>query len=197
MDRDATQWFHDPSTPSETPPTEAGPIVGANRPAWPMVIGILLIVFGSIGLLQRVAGLVASFVMPNVPFFADMLPPPHLWTWTLVLGVLALPVSLLHLLAGVQTLRRRRSAYALAMGFVLYAVVMLVPGTILQYYTSQWQMQQSAQQGQPMPAFVAGGAFMMVMIAFGVLFSLAWPAFIAIWFNIPKHKDHVRSWGHA
>ncbi|MCW5756997.1 MAG: hypothetical protein KIT54_07175 [Phycisphaeraceae bacterium] len=197
MDRDATQWFHDHSTPSETPPTEAGPIVAANRPAWPTVIGILLIIFGSIGLLQRVVGLVASLVMPNVPFFADMLPPPHLWTWTLVLGVASLPVSLLHLLAGVQTLRRRPSAYALAMGFVLYAVVVLVPGTILQYYTSQWQIQQSAQQSQPMPAFVAGGAFMLVMIAFGALFSLAWPTFIAIWFNISRHKEHVRSWGHA
>lgn len=135
--------------------------------------------------------------MTNVPLFADMLPPPHLWTWTLVLGVVSLPVSVLHLLAGVQTLRRRPSAYALAMGFVLYAVVVLVPGTILQYYNSQWQIQQSAQQGQPMPAYMNSSALVMVMIVFGVLFTLAWPTFIAIWFNISRHKEHVRSWGHA
>lgn len=190
-DSDASQM------PGWAPPTAAGPIRLSTRPAWPSTVGTLLIVFGSIGLLQRVVGLVASIVMPNVPFLADLLPPPHLWSWTVALAVVSLPVSVLHLVAGVRTLRRRPSAYALAMGFVVYAVLMLIPGTILQYAMMQWQMQQAAQQNQPMPTMMTSAGYAVFMVLFGAIFALAWPTFVTIWFNIPKHRALVRSWGGA
>lgn len=181
---------HAPHAPPVRP---SGPISDAT-PRWPTVIGVLLIVFGGVGLLMRGFSLVASFAMQSVPMFADALPPPHLWAWTIVLGIVGLPVSLLHLLAGVQTVRRRPSAYALAMGFVAYAVLVLIPGTILQYQTTQWQFQQAAQQGQPMPPAMTSGVFVLATMLLGVAFSLAWPTFVAVWYNIGSHRALVRGW---
>lgn len=187
--------------PASAPPVrQLGPIAAAPS-TWATWLGVLLCVFGGIGLLQRFFGVVFMAAMPAVP--PSVLPPEMtvtgtLWVFGLVLSIVSLPLSAVHLTAGIQTLRRRPTARFWVVAFFIYAVVILPPGAIYQYIAMQHQMQQAAQQGGSPQGMAALGAGMgMVFAVLGVLVALAWPTFLLVWYSRATIRQEVRSWSAA
>ncbi|MFI4916679.1 MAG: hypothetical protein ACIAS6_09265 [Phycisphaerales bacterium JB060] len=191
------QQPHESPAPS-TPPVHPTGQFPAVRSSWPTWLGVLLCVFGGIGLLQRFFGVMFMAAMPLVP--QSVLPPEMtvtdtLWVFGLILSIVSLPLSAVHLTAGIQTLRRRSSARFWVLAFVIYAVVILPPGAIYQYIAMQRQMQQAAQQGNSPQAIAALGAgFGLVVGVLSAMVALAWPAFLLIWYSRASIREEVRSW---
>lgn len=185
-------------SPPHTPPVHPTGSIQSPRSNWPTWLGVLMCVFGGIGLLQRFFGVVFMAVMPLVP--QSVLPPEMtvtgtLWLFGLVLSIVSLPLSAVHLTAGIQTLRRRPTARFWVVVFFVYAVVILPPGAIYQYIAMQQQMQQAAQQGGAQPGMAALGAgFGLVVGVLGAMVALAWPAFLLIWYSRATIREEVRSW---
>lgn len=181
-----------PAVPAAAPPTQPTGAVPGHRSSWPGVIGTLLCVFGGIGLLQRVFGVGFMALMPFLP-----LPPEAKITGTayvlgLVLSVVGLPLSAVHLTAGIQTLRRKQSARKWVVIFFAYAILLAIPGGAYQYFNMQQQMQQAGQQGG-MPAGLGSG-FSMGMAVIGVVISLLWPTFLVIWYSRAKIREEMQGW---
>ncbi len=191
---------HPHESPS-TPPVRPTGQIDATRSNWPTWLGVLLCVFGGIGLLQRFFGVVFVAVMPLIP--PNVLPPEMtvtgtLWGYGLVLSIVSLPLSAVHLTAGIQTLRRRPTARFWVVAFVIYAVVILPPGAIYQYIAMQHQMQQAAQQGNsPQGMAALGAGFGLVVGVLGAMVALAWPAFLLIWYSRASIREEIRSWKYA
>ncbi|MFI4882091.1 MAG: hypothetical protein ACIAQU_05855 [Phycisphaerales bacterium JB064] len=179
------------------PPIAPGEI-DSKPPAWPGIIGILICVFAGLGLIQRIFGVGMAIAMPFIPLPPEMKMPDSLWMWTLIITAVGFPVSVLHLIAGIQTLRRKPSARLWVILFFVYVLIMIAPNAVLQYMTFQHQANVASQQGnspagmsQMMQAF--GSAAMVI----GIAISLAWPTFLVIWYSRSSVREHMASWAKA
>ena len=188
----------DPSTPPMVP-TAA---IEAPDSKWPNIIGTLICVFAGLGILQRVFSTVFMAIAPALPLPQGTMPSGSLWTWGLALLIIGIPISFIHLWAGVQTIRRRPSARLWVIVFFVYVLLLVGPNTVFQYQSSMHQMQQmqqmqsSGQQGAPPPGFAA--VMQSVTVAStvaGVLFTLAWPTFLLIWYLRPSIRSEMAAWG--
>ncbi len=182
----------DPFNPS--PPTEPFDDLPPEPAGWPKVVGVISIVWASIGMLCGMCGVAGLAMMPQ--FMSQMEqqlgPMPDIMKPTpLMLGVAALgfipPVILL--IAGIMTVMRRPAGRSL---HLLYAVIGLVLGVIgigIQL-KHQLDLMEWARQNQDSKwAQQAGSPFGFVGLGFGAILSFAWPVFCLIWFGIVK-KDN-------
>lgn len=187
-----------PALPPRAPPLRpSGPIPNATS-SWPVWIGVCLCIFGGIGLLQRFFGVIFMAIMPWLPLPPESTITGTLWAVGLALSIVGLPLAAVHLVAGIQTLRRRPSARFWVVIFFVYAVLMLTPGAIYQYLSMQHQIQQAAQQGGTPPGIAAfGRGFALAMVVLAALVALIWPTFLLIWYSRPKIREEVRGWAHA
>ncbi len=184
-----------PDVPPHAPPTRPTAPVPAARSTWPMVIGVLMCVFGGVGLLQRVLGVVFTALMPVLPLPPEMTITGTLWTFTVVLSIIGLPLSVVHLMAGIQTIRRKPSARRWVVIFFAYAVVLLPPSAVLQYMSTQHQMQQASQQGGSSPGMAAfGQGFALIIAILTVVVALLWPTFLLVWYSRATIREEIASW---
>ncbi len=190
-----------PDSPQLAPPTLPTSDISTGPSTWPGVIGALLCVFAGVGILSRAFSTLLMAVAPAIPFLRDTMPSGPLLTWGIVLSVVGLPTSAIHLIAGIQTLRRRPSARRWVIVFFVYVLVLVVPNAIFQYYSGIHQMQQmqqmqsAGQQGAPPPgmAAVMQGAN-LAGVAFALVFPLLWPAFLLVWFSRRSIRDEMATW---
>lgn len=187
---------HSDAPPSVAPPTQPG-VVPGYRSSWPNVIGTLLCIFGGLGLLQRFAGTVMMAIMPALPMPPELQQTGTFWVMGLLLSIVGLPISIVHLVAGIQTLRRKPSARKWVVIFVVYAVLLVIPSGIYQYLSFQQQMQQMQQSGQAAPPAMAGQGFSAIVMILTVVISLAWPGFLLFWYSRGAIRREVESWGAA
>ncbi len=183
-----------PSTPQVAPDYIDLP---GNPPAWPKVIGIISIVFASLGLVCGGCGLVVT------PFMGQMmggaaegheLPPiyqPNIGN--MVYGAFGLLNALLLLIAGVMTVSRKPVGRPLHLIFAIIGIPLTIIGLFI-----QWKLQQetAAWAAQADPAnpfaqqFLSPQARMgnMIGLIFGGVLGLAYPIFVLIWFGLVKRK---------
>jgi hypothetical protein len=172
--------------------------IAARSSTWPNVIGTLICVFAGIGILQRVFGTIVVAFMPAFPLPQNAQLPHGLWVFTLALSVVSLPISFVHLAAGVQTLRRKASARRWVVILFVYVVVMLPPAIALQYWSMQHQMSVASQQGGAPPGFAAWGTGFAVGAAIaGALFTLVWPTFLLVWYSRSSIREELADWAAA
>ena len=186
-----------PEDVTRTPPVLDPPAPrSTERSSWPGVIGTLICVFAGLGILQRVFGTIFAAITPWLPLPPEVQLPHDLWLFTLVVSIIGLPVSFIHLMAGIQTLRRKPSARRWVIILFVYVLVTLPPWLILQYMSFQHQMSVSQQQGgvpAGMGGFMQGfGAFSMFM---GAAFALGWPIFLLIWYSRDSIREEMAAWG--
>ncbi|MEO1008753.1 MAG: hypothetical protein AAFX79_09305 [Planctomycetota bacterium] len=151
---------------------------------WPTVIGVLCCVFGGLALLGNLCGLIAMPIASQMPGM-----PPQggiAWWLQMVAAVAKIPVSILHLAAGVQLLSRKPSGVRLAVIFAWYAIAMNIIGAAVQVLSTQAALQQ---QGQQVPlGFNAG-----FMVA-GTAIACIWPAFLLFWLRRERIRIDVLAW---
>ncbi len=173
-----------------------------DPPAWPKVIGILSIVFSSIGLVCGGCGLAVTpflgqFIlgqfMSGVAQSHDLPPPYQPNLGTMAYGGLGVLNALLLLIAGVMVLKRKPIGRPLH----LVCATISIPLTIIGLYL-QWRLQQEnvawAQQADPANPFAkqfqSPGASIgnTIGLIFGGVIGLSYPLFLLIWFGLVKRK---------
>ncbi len=188
----------DTTPPSMTPPVDLGELPDVPS-RWPMVFGVIGIIFASLGLLGGCCGIMMPLIWPAyVDWLANFMPnekmveamrqmrPPI--AWTLLSSVLGLAMAILLLTGSIKLIRRKASGVSMCK---LWAWIN-IPWTLIAIPLSmmiQPQMPPDLQQGGfGMQAGAAFGA------CFGAVWGLTFPIVMLIWFARRAIKDDVRGW---
>ncbi len=191
-----------------TPPVEPGEIPHPPS-AWPKVIGVITIIFGSLAILQGCLGAVSTLFLGA---FASVAPQEQealfqamedLKPWMIIGAVLTLALGILLLVAGIGLVRRRAWSPTACMVWAGIKMMFVVGNTILADMAQQAQfeaMQEMMQQDPNMPAGMPAmmGSFMQVFGVFAIVVGILWgwalPVFLLIWFSRSKIKAEVAGW---
>ncbi len=183
----------DPNTPPlyVSPEAEAiaGEMDGLPRPAWPKVIGIISIVFGSIGVICGGVGIGWQLLAPG--FMSQMAggaPPALMSPSPVQLGVGAVSTlwTIVLIVAGAMTLARKpagRTAHlawaGVAMIFGAIGIYMQVKmnADIATWVADNPDSDFAKQPQMPIIGYICGG-----------FFGFAWPLFTIVWFGLIKKK---------
>lgn len=171
-----------------------------DQPAksWPKVIGIISIVWASLGLICNGCGAIAS-VIPGLA--AGMMPQgqtmPQTPPLAIVLNVAAFLWAILLMVAAIKTLGRSPVGRPMHLVWAAGSVPMIVVATFIGYQISQqqWQAQVQHMQSDPKMAQQAQwfaqniDTFAIATSACAAVLRLAWPAFCLIWFGVIKPRS--------
>jgi hypothetical protein len=170
------------SPPPAVPPTEYEYVVQQNPTVWPKVIGIISIVFASLGIVCTPISLGMNAVNPASKKAMEMF--PDWWhSYTLFTSFLGIAFAILLLVAGISLLRRRPSGRPLHLIYAGVTVIVTIVGTVVMVLMINTDS---------MPA--AGRTGMMIGVVSGVFFGSAYPVFLLIWFLRPRIRDEVAFW---
>lgn len=193
------------------PPTQPGELgLSARRTVWPMVLGIIAVVFGSLGTLGGLWGAIAPFVMGAfADLFAKMPSAPgqhpakvfeamsEYRYWMMAASLVSTAVAAWLLVAGIVLLKRGASARRLCMVWAVLKMPTVVAAGIVGMLPQMesFDTMIAAQTG-PAPQGVRIG--MMIGLVFGGLFALIWgwalPVFFLVWFSRGKIKAETAGW---
>jgi uncharacterized membrane protein len=194
---------HPPSRPDDVyiAPPMAGDQLDdfVEPPRWPKTVGVISIVWGSLGLCCNVVfGAFMAFQPALMKMaqdggqFTDGLPPSmtQVSIPMMVLAALGLLLSIVLIVAGSTLAARNPAARTMHLAYAVLAVLLVAVSTYMQLSMqtelAQWVRdnpntmfaQQQSQQA----------AMRYVGPALGILIGMAWPAFCLIWFGLVK-KD--------
>lgn len=154
---------------------------------WPVVIGIISIVWSSLGI--TCAGCGAGMLAMLPAMFKDQgpLPPTMQMSGLLAINMgLGVMMGILLLTAGILTLRRNATGGMLHMVYGVLGLPLVAFGTWVQFQQmaamDQWVAENA---GSPFARghSSAGG---MIGVVVGLVLGLAWPIFVLIWFGVVK-----------
>ncbi|MCZ6850349.1 MAG: hypothetical protein O7F17_01775 [Planctomycetota bacterium] len=193
-----------------TQPIDAGEIPHPPS-AWPKVIGVITVIFGSLAILGGCSGAVSSLFMSSL---SGLMPEEQatmydamegLKPWLIIGAVLTLALGILLLVAGIGLVRRRAWSPTACMVWAGIKMVFVVGYTILSDMARQAQfeaMQEMMQQDPNMPAGATAmmGSFFQVFGVFAIVLGILWgwalPIFLLSWFSRSKVKAEVAGWQH-
>lgn len=163
------------------PPPQYGYAPPVQRSAIPKVIGILMIIFASIGLLGSLISLSggsgAGEMFKEIPEFKTMR------TIELLTGVIGIAYGALHLYAGVRCVGYKANAVGLAKAYAIIAMVVVIANAILQFAWLK-PMMEKALGGSGINAGGLLGGFLVI----GILIGLVWPTLVLILMTRPAAK---------
>ena len=178
--------------------------------SWPTVIGIISIIFGSLGALSSVWQSAAPFLINTISKMEQMEADPEAvkalegvaqWQYPLlVVGLLGLALSVLLIVCGAKLVGRNRMASPVfkkwAIAKIIYSLVAVTIGTLAQMQQFETAMDQQGANtgGMPVPVESIMVFVMVFAIVFGLLFACAYPVFILVWFGREKVRNEVESW---
>ena len=188
-----------------TPPTIPAPFDPSNpdlfidRPRWPTPVGIVSICWASLGLLCGILFTV-GFAFTNGPQFSEMVekgmgsPMPDVLrpnSSQLVLMAIGTLWAGVLLFAGIATLTRKESGRTLHLLYAIVALALAVVGLYLQ--ARQMGEVRTWVDANPDNPWAKGqnpiGQFLGA--CFGMIFSLAYPIFLLIWFGVAKRNQKL------
>jgi hypothetical protein len=204
-------------TPSE--PTLATP----NKEAtWPSVIGIIAIVFGSLGLLKdgvctpigwAVTLLFGSFFddlaqsQPATGMEVQAAQFDALGAFmpaTVSVGCGLAVLAFLLLIGGIGLKRERPWARRAILTWAILKILITIPKATIDFLVNkaQFQAMEEAAAGSttPTPGQLPPGMYAMMetIASVGVIFTVLWywalPIFMIVWFARPSVRDEVRGW---
>ncbi len=180
------------------PPTFAAPLAAKEPQAgWPGVIGIIAIVFGSLGALLGAWSFASLVFLPWLMELAGTgfgLPPPeHMRTQAIFGGVTAVPLGLLLLFAGIATLRRRRRCVRLGVIWAMLKIPVVVAGAAVAVGMQRAQFDSIAAQAPGM-AVPFTGTVIVFTVVLQIILGWSLPVFLLIWFSRRRIKDETAVW---
>jgi len=159
-----------------------------RKPKWPIVIGVLSIVFGSLGLLCTPINMLQMQVGETAQTSRMIFPEWYLRV-TLVESLFGLVLAGVLLTAGILAVRRKPACRGFHLAYAVLTLVQLVIGGIL-YYRMVGEvdlsgLKQPVQSAARMGLRIGGAAMILGAI---------YPVFLLIWFSRTKIRDQVRQW---
>lgn len=181
------------------PPTSPGPVEpGDEGRIWPNLIGIALFVICGLGLLATLASL-ASMLIDFKAIMGGFAPEgafdaAEKWRgFTLASYLWACALSLVVFWgAGLLLLRRRRGVHLLVAWSVLRVPYAFYAGWLSAVVQRDNMEVIGAARGATPASFTS--TMMMVSFVSTVVFALAAPVFLCVWFTLPMVRRQVRAW---
>ena len=165
----------------------------ARKPSWPTVVGIIsLCVAGLFGLMTIVGLLMNVLGLGNVQqrqMMANM--PDSFKTNQWLSGLFTIATYVVLAIGGVMLLKRRRAARTLHVAYALMGILMAIVGLVVMI---------TMMNHMPLPPNAPPQAqamlkpIMAIGAIFGMVFALAYPTFVLIWFTRPKVAQHIQTW---
>lgn len=177
------------------------------RPVWPMVIGIIAIVFGSLAALGGAWGVLGIALMGWLPSVMPKPPagqpdPTQFMTailawqpWLIAVSVATLLIAIWLLTGGIMLIKRRAAARMALISWAIAKMALVLASVAVNYHVQQAQFAAMQQAGGPMSGMAAiMSAVGVVSIALGVIWGWILPVFMLIWFARPRIARQVRAW---
>lgn len=194
------QWNSPPGL-AAAPPTFAA--YEPPAPKWPGVIGVICIVFASLGLVQ---GVLAAAMAVLMPLIQGMVPASQQSTFagveehmglTIASAALGTGAAGALLAGGILLVKRRRRASTVLLCWAPAKILIEGFGTAVGYMVGQSQLKAMGAGGAGgVPAAVVPvvQTLQIVGIGVGLLFACALPGFVLIWFMRDKVRADMASW---
>ena len=179
-----------------TPPTQAPP-PPVRASVWPTVVGIIGIIYASLGLFGTFCGLAFLFILLSYADWLESFGISEQWmqemqasmspvSWTVPASVAGLALASLLFVGAVRLLRRQVSGAKLC---ALWSWI-IIPWTIIAtVITLVFHFNTPAPSGGPGEQI--GTAIVTVI---GTVIGLVFPVFVVIWFSRPTIKSQVAQW---
>lgn len=167
-------------------------------PKWPKVVGVISIVWGSLGLCCNALSLGSGAIMGKLLSSAASnmqggMPPviTHPPALSLVAGGIGALWSVFLIVAGATTASRRPVGRAMHIAWAIGGLMLMVLGLYVQMKVQNeiaaWM------QANPDAMFTqqqqkAGAIGKVIGFAVAIVFGLAWPVFTLVWFGLVKRK---------
>ena len=193
------------ATPVAPAPTELGEVsLTARRSAWPTVIGIFAVIIGGYDALENAVGAAVLLVLRQFADVTTSLSHPRLAQPKAVFeamtrysaemaalsGVVVL-LSIVLMVAGIALLSRRPNVPRLLVGWAILKIPVVVGATVV--YVMYGMAVFSADSGGP-----DAPALRIIMALYGssgrLVWGLAFPTFILIWFLRRPIRAEVAEW---
>lgn len=193
------QWLERQPHDATLPPANQGM-------GWPTVIGIIAIVFGACGILGGILGMLGPAinkvmieVLPADQAGSFEAQTKYQW-WLAGLSLLATFIALWLLLGGIGVLKKRPAGAGKikiwAIIKIVFVIVMVGCQVVIQRH--MFDQMQAQQAGQALPSiFNFTDIIVFLSLGFGLLWGLALPVFMLIWFGRRTIKDEVQTWDTA
>jgi hypothetical protein len=155
-----------------------------QRSAIPKVIGILMIIFGSIGILGGLVGLAGGGMGGSQDLFREI---PEFKTWRtieLLTSVMGLAISILQLYAGIRCVGYKANAVGMAKVYAILRMVTEIASAIIVYAWMKPMMEKVTAGSGMNFGGILGGAMII-----GTLIGLAWPIVVLVLMSRPEAKD--------
>lgn len=184
------------NTPS-MPPTSSDFSMPAEPPSWPKVIGIISIVWGSLGLFCNACGMISQL---GGNAMIGMMPPEQQEAMKaqmaaagpaqLAIYVFGILITILLIVAGVLTLQRRPLGRLLHLAYGGLAVVLTLISAVVTFSGFDAQLAAMSKDPKMTPQAIATAkpamyATASVMICFFMLY----PLFCLVWFGAIKRTQ--------
>lgn len=193
----------DPEVAEPTPPLRSAPptepvwVHTAPPPKWPLVIGIISMVYGGGSLGMWAIGMVMWLAFRKVPLptapgagagTMQLFTGP-LWWVEVLTTVLTVATAIVALVAGVKTFQRRPSGRTLHLWFAIVYLALLASNLGLTLVGMNPALAR-------MPRSPMGGSFLLANLILGFAVSAAYPVFALVWF-VPRRRspDHGATGG--
>ncbi len=192
------------------PPTHADIVMPSEPPKWPKVVGIISIVWASIGVIcngcNLLGGLFQNAMMGMVPpeeqakvqqQMQNQSPIQQKDVVDYILGVSQFPVAILLLVAGITLINRKPVARKLHLAYVAISALMWV-ASMGYFFAAKLPAHQEwlkSQADNPQAKFMTVPIILGMTACFGVIFA-AWPVFCLIWFGLLKKRPE-QGWAPA
>lgn len=155
-----------------------------RRSSIPKVVGILMIVLCSLGLVGGLIGM----AMGQDKNFGHLPEWQKLHDMSRMFGLIQLPISIFGLVTGILAVRYRAVAPKLALGYAGAAALHTVVNAAVMYPITQKAM--DAAMGHMGGSHMSGAvnAGMGIGLVFGLIFGLAWPIVVGTLMSRPGAK---------
>ena len=179
-----------------TPPTQAPP-PSVRASVWPTVVGIIGIIYASLGLFGTFCGLAFFFILLS---YADWLesfgiPEQELQemqasmspvSWTVLASVVGLALVILLFVGAVRLLRRQASGARLCALWSWMIIPWTIIATVITLVFHFNAPEPSGGRWEQIGTAIIG--------AIGTVIGLVLPVFMVIWFSRPTIKSQVAQW---
>jgi hypothetical protein len=169
------------------------PGLQARKPSWPTVVGIISLCLAGLFGLMTIGSLiynVSGFGTAQQRQMMESMPAwfgPYQWLG----GLFTIATYVVLAIGGAMLLKRRRAGQTLHVAYALMGILVAISGLVLTIAIMN-NMQMPA--NSPPQAQAMLKPMMAVSAIFGMVFALAYPTFVLIWFTRPKVTQHIRTW---
>jgi hypothetical protein len=187
---------------SQMPPPPVDPVLEMpmpeDPPAWPKVVGIISIVWGSLGL---ACGTCFFGWILYLPTFSKQMEaqmggpmPPAMTPSPAQMGLMVVGLlwALVLLSAGIATVGRKASGRTLHLVYAIGAILLTLPSLGLSV-KQQMEMADWASKNPTSKWAQQSKAGPIVGLSFGAVMGLGWPVFCLVWFAPKKRSPDVNA----